>query len=213
MHRVRDLEADLEPPARGYRRCTVERSPSTGRSRAGDPAQVVHRGAEFWKPDQKLGHPLELSQEAIRQLCAAFPSIEACRLEKIGLSAAMEAVAHSTLARIRARACGPGTRSEGSASASESRRAANAFQRASRSGSVSRLAMTRSSRRARSCVGNCSTGCARTSMDVGTGRRLHASVRPLLAGSRSHRSPYGFPPTQPSVGLAGTTRGGYPCLL
>lgn len=170
MHRVRDLEADLEPRARGYRRCTADRSPSTGRSRAGDSGVGRPQGCQVPETRPEARPPARTLAGSDPPALRRLP-FGRSRLEKIGLSAAMEAVAHSTLARIRARASGPGTRSEGSASASASRRAANAFQRASRSRSASRLPMTRSSRRARSCVGNCSTCCVRTSMDVGTGRR------------------------------------------
>jgi hypothetical protein len=108
-------------------------------------------------PNQQLDNSFKLIQEAACEPCATFSTIELSCLKKIEFCPAMEAVRHATLARIRARASGPGISKDGSASVSASRLAANSFHRASRSQSASRLPITWSRSRARSDAGSCKT--------------------------------------------------------
>jgi hypothetical protein len=129
------------------------------------------------KPDQQLDNSFKLLQEAVRELCATFSTIELGGLKKIELRAAMEAVRHPRLALMRARASGPGTSKDGSASASASRLAANWFHRVSRSRSASRLPITWSRSRARSAAGSCRTCWARNS--TGTDMGFLRDFRPI----------------------------------
>ena len=105
-------------------------------------AEVACRCADVRKPNQQAGDTFELIEETVCQFRPTLASIEASCLKKVKLRPTMKAVTHSRLARIRATASGPETTKERSASASTLRFSANAFHRASRSRSASRLLMT-----------------------------------------------------------------------
>ncbi len=102
----------------------------------------VHGRAEPWKLNQQTRYSVELVKKPTCELGAAFVPIEARCFEEIKLGASMQAERHATAALIRARASGPDTSSDGSASAWASRCAARAFHFASLARSESRLEIT-----------------------------------------------------------------------
>ena len=105
-------------------------------------AQFVCGCANAREPNQQFRVAFKLVEEAVCELRSTLLAIKACHLKEVKLRPSMKAVSHSRLARMRATASGPETSKEGSASASASRLAANAFHRASRSRSASRLLIT-----------------------------------------------------------------------
>ena len=105
-------------------------------------SNVVNRRTEGGKLYEQSDNSIKFIEKPTCELRPAFAAIISSGFEQIDFCTAMQVVGHATAARIRARASGPDTSSEGSASACESRCAAKAIHFASLALSESRLVIT-----------------------------------------------------------------------
>ena len=138
-----------------------------GKSMKRKPATLAVRGsAKTGVLTQQSGDALELLDEPRCDGAPGFVPVEAGRVTEIALRASVQRERHSSSARNLAMASGPETGDETPLSSSASRVAASLSQASSRALSASRLATTRSSRRARSTRGRRSTSASKTSIGI-----------------------------------------------
>ncbi len=138
---------------------------------------VAPNRAEARMPEQEADGVLELHQQGLRESSASLLSVELGCLPEVFLRPGVQPVVHRNSAFSLATASGPGINETAPLSISALRRSTSAAQASSTSGSISRLAINRSIRRARSAADNCraSASSASTVDDMaisGCGLRL-----------------------------------------
>jgi len=115
---------------------------------------VTPNRAEARILEQEADGVFKLRQQGLRESCASLLSVKLCCLPEVFLCPGVQPVVHRNSAFSLATASGPEISETAPLSISALRRSTSAAQASSTSGSISRLAINRSIRRARSVAVN-----------------------------------------------------------